>query len=164
VAAGRWTELPGRLAHELARELRGLRGNERPAVGGVIAIVVSLLLPWYGVPFAGGLVKTGFGAFGFAEGAILLTCAAVVFLALQVGGGYVPPRPLREWGLFVTAGVWICLILAFRMVYRPKLSFDLQAVSVDATYELRYGVFVALAGALTIVATGIRARRREARR
>ncbi len=158
MAAARWTELPGRLSRELLRELRGLRGNERIAVGGAVTIVISLLLPWYGLPLAGGLVKTGFGSFGFAEGAIVLTCAATVYLSLLIGGGYVPPRPLREWALYVTAGSWIGLILAYRMADRPELSLDLQAVSVDRTYELRYGIFVAFAGALAIVAAGIRTR------
>ena len=77
---------------------------------------------------------------------------------MRVGGGYVPPRPLREWALFVAAGIWIALILGYRMIERPELSFDIDLVSVERTYQVRYGIFVALAGAGLIVAAGIRHR------
>lgn len=158
MAASRLTELPTRLLGGLWRDLRGLGGDERLAVLGVGVITISLLLPWYGVPVAGDLVQTGLGAFTFAEAAVLATCAATVVLALRVGGGYVPPRPLREWALFVLAGAWIALILAYRMVERPELNFDLEIFRVEETYSLRYGIFVALAGAGLIIAAGIRHR------
>jgi hypothetical protein len=158
VAAGRWTDAPRRAGAELVRDLRGLGGDERLAVIGVAVIAASLFLPWYGVPVANNLVQTGFGAFTWAEAAILLTGAATIALALRVGGGYVPPRPLREWALFVAAGIWIALILGYRMIERPELSFDISAVSIERTYGVRYGIFVALGGAALIVAAGIRHR------
>jgi hypothetical protein len=165
VAASRWTEPPRRLLRELVRELRGLRGNERLAVAGVAGILFSLLLPWYGFPLSGDpLAQTGFGAFSFAEAALLAVCGAVVFLALQVGGGYAPPRPLTEWGLFVAAGVWAALIVGYRMLDRPELDLDLDLVTIETTYQLRYGIFVALGGALLIVAAGLRARRHHVAR
>jgi len=150
------------VARGLARDLRGLRGNERIAVIGVAAILGSLLLPWY-ASSVGDLVQTGMGGFSFAEGAIVLTCAATVFLALQVGGGYVPPRPLTEWGLFVTAGVWIGLIVIYRMIDRPELELDLALINIERDYRPGYGIFVALGGALLIVAAGLRGRRRARR-
>lgn len=160
MAASRWTELPRRLLAELVRELRGLRGNERLAVAGVAIIVISLFLPWYGFPVGGDpLAQTGFGAVSFAEAGLLALCAAVVFLALQVGGGYIPPRPLTEGGLFVAAGAWAAVIVGYRMLDRPKLDLDLDVVTIESTYRLRYGIFVALGGALLIVAAGLRARR-----
>lgn len=163
MAARRWTKAPRRAGTELVRDLRGLGGDERLAVIGVAVIAGSLFLPWYGVPVANNLVQTGFGAFTWAEAAIMLTGAATVSLALRVGGGYVPPRPLREWALFVAAGIWIALILGYRMIKRPELSFDIDVISVERTYQVRYGIFVALAGAGVIVAAGIRhrAKRRE---
>lgn len=124
---------------------------------GVAVIVGSMLLPWYDTP-VGDLVQTGLGGFSFAEAAILLTCAAVVFLALRVGGGYVPPRPLTEWGLFVAAGVWIALIVLYRMVDRPQLDLDLELVRLQREYGLGYGIFVALGGAALIVMAGLRSR------
>ena len=162
MAAGRWTELPGRLGRELARDLRGLRGPERLAVLGVAAIVVSLLLPWYDAGVAD-LVKTGLGSFSWAEAAIVLTCVATVFLSLQVGGGYIPPRPLTEWGLFAAAGIWIALIVIYRMIDRPELTIEVPFAEFERSYRLGWGIFVALAGAGVIVAASLQSRRRLAR-
>ena len=163
MAVSRWTETARDLPTTLARELRGLRGNERLAVVGVGAIAVSLLLPWYGVPVAGDLVQTGLGAFDWASAALVLTAAAILLLALRLGGGYVPPRPLTEWGLLFAAGAWCVAIVVYRMIDRPELDFSVASVKVQDSYSLRYGIFVALGGAALIAAAGLRARRRGGR-
>jgi hypothetical protein len=147
----------GELPRRLVRDLRGLSGNERIAFLGAAALVGSMLLPWYRAPVSSDLVQTGFGAFSFAEGTLILVALATTFLALQCGGGYVPPRPLREWGLFVTAGVWAALIVVYRMFDRP----DFKLAGIDETYEIHYGIFVALGGAIIIVMAGLRLRPRE---
>lgn len=162
--AARWTRPVRELPSTLAREVRGLRGNERLAVIGVAVIAGSLLLPWYGVPVAGDLVQTGLGAFTWTEAALLLVGAATLFLAMQIGGGYVPPRPLREWALLFAAGLWATAIVVYRMIDRPDLDFEVVSVQVDREYSLRYGIFVALAGAVLIAAAGLRSRRTDAKR
>jgi hypothetical protein len=144
-------------ARQLFRDLRGLGGNERIAVIGCAVMVGSLLLPWYQSPISNDLVFTGIGAFGWAEGALVLIAAATTFLALQCGGGYVPPRPLREWGLFVTAGCWAAAVVLYRIADRPRFTLSGH----DEPYELHYAIFVALAGAVIIVAAGLRMRPRE---
>ena len=157
VAASRSTELIRDFPRQLARDLRGLGGNERIAVIGAAIMVFSLFLPWYQSPISNDLVLTGIGGFSFAEGALLLIAGATAYLALEGGGGYIPPRPLREWGLFVAAGAWAALIVIYRMFDRPR--FELAGV--HSHYELHYAIFVALAGALVIVAAGLRMRPRE---
>jgi hypothetical protein len=156
VAASRSTRARA-VPRQLIRDLRGLGGNERIAVIGCAVMVGSLLLPWYQSPISNDLVFTGIGAFGWAEGALVLIAAATTFLALECGGGYVPPRPLREWGLFVTAGCWAALIVLYRMADRPKFTLSGH----DEPYDLHYAIFVALAGAVIIVAAGLRMRPRE---
>jgi hypothetical protein len=153
VAASRSTSWPAKLLSDL----RGLGGNERIAVIGCAVMVGSLLLPWYESPISNDLVLTGIGAFGWAEGALLLIAAATTFLALQGGGGYVPPRPLREWGLFVAAGVWAVAIVLYRIADRPRFTL----AGHDEPYDLHYAIFVALAGAVLIVVAGLRMRPRE---
>ncbi|MBM3666622.1 MAG: hypothetical protein FJW90_03925 [Actinobacteria bacterium] len=157
MAASRWTERLGELPRAAWRDLRGLRGDERLVVVGVGLIAASLLLPWYGVPVAGDLVQTGLGVFGWAQGALLLMAGAALFLALKIGGGYAPPRPLREWALLLGAGLWCAAIVAYRMIDRPELDFELVA-RVSRDYSLRHGIFVALAGSLLIAFAGLRAR------
>jgi hypothetical protein len=127
------------------------------AVVGAAVMVGSLLLPWYESPISNDLVLTGFGAFGWAEAALVLTAAATVFLALRGGGGYVPPRPLREWALFVAAGTWAAVIVLYRIADRPRFTL----AGHDEPYDLHYAIFVALAGAVLIVVAGLRMRPRE---
>jgi hypothetical protein len=155
VAASRSTK--GHFSRKLLSDLRGLGGNERIAVIGAAVMVGSLALPWYQSPISNDLVLTGIGAFGWAEGALVLIAAATVFLALQGGGGYIPPRPLREWGLFVAAGFWAALIVLYRIADRPRFTL----AGHDEPYDLHYAIFVALAGAVIIVIAGLRMRPRE---
>jgi hypothetical protein len=157
VAASRSTERVTSLPRQLLRDLRGLGGNERIAVIGAAVMVGSLLLPWYESPISNDLVLTGIGAFGWAEAALVLIAAATTFLALQGGGGWVPPRPLREWALFVVAGCWAALIVLYRIADRPRFTL----AGHDEPYNLHYAIFVALAGAVIIVMAGLRMRPRE---
>jgi hypothetical protein len=156
VAASRSTD-QGSFPRKLLGDLRGLGGNERIAVIGAAVMVASLLLPWYQSPISNDLVVTGISAFAWAEGALVLTAAATAFLALQGGGGYVPPRPLREWALFVVAGCWAILIVLYRIADRPRFTL----AGHDEPYDLHYAIFVALAGAVMIVIAGLRMRPRE---
>jgi hypothetical protein len=157
VAASRSTEIARSLPRNLVRDLRGLGGNERIAVIGAAVMVFSLLLPWYQSPISNDLVLTGIGGFSWAEGTLLVVAAATTFLALQGGGGYVPPRPLREWSLFVVAGLWAAGIVVYRMFDRPPFTLGGR----DEPYDLHYAIFVALAGALIIVVAGLRMRPSE---
>jgi hypothetical protein len=157
VAASRSTRGWSSVPRKLLRDLRGLGPDERIAVIGCAVMIGSLLLPWYQSPISNDLVLTGIGGFSWAEGALLLIAAATTFLALEGGGGYVPPRPLREWGLFVAAGVWAAGIVVFRMFDRPPFTLGGR----DEPYDLHYAIFVALAGALLIIAAGLRMRPRE---
>jgi hypothetical protein len=156
VAASRSTD-PATIWRKFTRDLRGLGGNERIAVIGCAVMVGSLLLPWYESPISNDLVLTGIGAFGWPEAALVLTAAATVFLALEGGGGYVPPRPLREWALFVAAGSWAALIILYRVADRPRFTLEGH----DEPYNLHYAILVALVGAGLIIAAGLRMRPRE---
>jgi hypothetical protein len=156
VAASRSTDRRS-IPRKLIGDLRGLGGNERIAVIGAAVMVGSLLLPWYESPISNDLVRTGIGAFGWAEGALVLIAGATTFLALQGGGGYVPPRPLREWALFAVAGCWAALIVLYRIADRPRFTL----AGHDEPYDLHYAIFVALAGAVIIVIAGLRMRPRE---
>lgn len=148
-----------RVAHRLGRSVRRMGPNERLAGIGILVVAGSLLLPWYGAPIASDLVKTGMGAFSFATAAMLLTIGAALFLLLEVGDGYRPPRPLTVGSLLVAAGVWTSLIIVYQMVVRPEFSF---AGLINDNYDVRYGMFVALGGAAALILAGVRRRVHEA--
>jgi hypothetical protein len=153
VAENRSTEPSPRLG-EPARRLRRLNADERLALVGVAVMIGSLLLPWWGAPPESNLVVTGIGEFGFAEAALVATSAAILFLIAEIGGGYVPPRPLREWALLVAGGAWSAAIITYRMFDRP----DFTLGGADQPYHLQYGIMFALAGAALVVAAGLRCR------
>jgi hypothetical protein len=136
---------------------RALSASERLAAIGAMACVASPVLPWYSAPVED-LVKTGLGAFGFAEAALLLTAGAALVLLLEVGRGRRPPLPLHEGTLLTAAGAWSTLIVLLLMLDRPE--FDLRGFR--AEYDLGYGIFVALGGATLLTVAGMRIRRIEA--
>jgi hypothetical protein len=143
VAAGRWTEL-----------FRSLAPSARLATVGALAIPVSLLLPWYGVEFSGGLSKTGLDSFGFGQVALMITVGAVLYLIARSARGYRLPRPLRQGSLIAAGGIWAAVLVGYLMLDRPS-------VLEDSDIRLRYGIFVALGGAVAMFAGGLRLRREE---
>lgn len=143
MAAGRWSEL-----------FRSLSPSARLATIGALAIPVSLLFPWYGVEFSGGLSKTGFDSFGFGQAALMITVGAVLYLIARCARGYRLPRPLYEGSLVAAGGVWAAILVGYLMLDRPS-------VLENADIRLRYGIFVAMGGAVAMFAGGVRLRREE---
>ena len=137
--------------------LRSLGAHDRVAALGIAALALSLLLPWYGATFAGGVVKTALGTFGFVEAAIVLTAGAAGYLLARATAGHDLPRPLHTGTVVAAAGAWIAVLIGYRMLDRPEFDFGYFHVPAN----LRYGIFVALGGAALIVIGGLRRRREE---
>jgi len=142
----------------LPESLRALGAHDRLAALGIAVVAVSLLLPWWGVTFAGGLVKTPLGSLGFVEVAILLTLAAAAYLIARSARGHTLPHPLHLGTLIAVAGAWSAALISYRIFDRPD--FGPGQLSAERV-GLRYGIFVALAGAALIVVGGLRRRRDE---
>ena len=136
--------------------LRSLGAHERLAAIGVGIVAVSLLLPWYGVAF-NDLVRTGVGSLSFLEVAIIITLGATAYLIVRSERGPVFPRPLHVGTLIALGGAWTIVLVIYRIVVRPDLGIFGAAYGVD----LRYGIFVALAGGVLVVVGGLRCRRDE---
>lgn len=131
---------------------RSLSAAERLAAVGVIVVVASPLLPWYGIPFADGLAVTGLDSFGLVEAALLLTVGAAAFVLARSAAGRPIAPPLRPWALLVAAGAWSAVLVAFLMLDEP------DRLAGSTRVGLRMGLFVALGGCLAIVAGGLRLR------
>ena len=127
----------------------------RLAAIGALVVFVSLILPWYGVSLQlfQVITESGLGAFGAGALALVLTAAAALYLAVITARGYRLPRPLTAGGVMVAAGVWCAILAALLTVETPSRILGIDAV------ETEYGPFVAIGGALTIVAGGMRMRR-----
>ena len=134
-----------------------LRRFQRIAALGALACVLSLPLPWYKLGLAPSLSKSGFDRFGFDTAALLLTDAAALTLIVRVGRGRKLPRPLYEGTLLAMAGFWSIVLVVFLMVDRPQISLANFPIDLG----LGYGIFIALAGSLTLTVAGLRIRRDE---
>jgi hypothetical protein len=140
-----------------AQAFESLGPAERLAGAGALICVAATVLPWYRAPVSG-LVRTGLGAFGFAEAALMISAGAALALLWQVAWGRRPPLPLHEGTLLSAAGVWSGLIVVYLMFDRPTF----KLADFDQRYSLAYGIFVALGGAVLLVLAGLRVRRGEA--
>jgi hypothetical protein len=135
--------------------LRSLGAHGRLAAAGGAVVAASLLLPWYGVNFAGGLYKTPLGAFGWVEAALLLTLGATAWLLVRSASGRRLPRPLHTGTLVALAGAWALVLIGYRIIDRPDFG------PIGATAGLRYGIFVGIGGAVVLLLGGMRLRREE---
>jgi hypothetical protein len=129
---------------------RSLSPGERLVCVAAAIIVISLFLPWYGIRFTD-FSSSGFGSFGFGAAALLVTAGAAVVGAFREAAGKPPSPPLRTAELVLLAGGWATLIAVYLIFDRPDLH---GSTSVSP----RLGVYVALAGAVLIVAAGMRMR------
>jgi hypothetical protein len=137
--------------------LVALDGFERIATLGVIVALGSLPLRWYQIPFSNRLEQSGFGSFGWAEAALIITLVAALVLLVEVGRGHRPPLPLHEGTLLALAGVWSALIVVVMMFDRPVAFIG----GIPADYHLGFGIFVALGGCIALALAGLRIRRKE---
>lgn len=124
---------------------------------GIGVCCASLVMPWYRIPAAGRFEKSGIGSFGFAEAALLVCLLAALVLIGLVRRGRRPPLPMHEGSLLAVAGIWSAVLVAYLMVDRPEET----AFEFPIDYGLRYGIFVALGGALLLALGGVRVRKLE---
>ncbi len=149
MAGDRWPEWRDRIAADR------MRPAERMCVIGALVVGASLLLPWYGIRFSGGLSVTGLDSFGFAHAALLLTVGAALALIAHRLLGRTLPRPLDQGTLIAVAGAWASALVGYLMFDRP------DELAGSTSIGLRLGVFVAFGGALIVLAAGLRLRRKR---
>jgi drug/metabolite transporter (DMT)-like permease len=128
-------------------DLRRLRAGEWLAAAGGVALVVSLLLPWYSplLPIVPYDSLTGFQALSVID--VLLVLAALVGVALAVlqVTRDSPTAPVAAGILSVVAGLLATLLVVFRLVDSPRPDDELESM---------YGAWLALVAAAALTAGG----------
>jgi hypothetical protein len=138
----------------IASRFASLGAAEQTATVGALVILGSLLLPWYGLKLISRVSQTGLDAFGWGQAALALTAAGALVVILRGTRGRRLPRPLAEGPLLVLAGAWSAVLVGYLMLDRPD-AFDPLKVT------LRYGIWVAMGGAVVLIMGGLRLAREQ---
>ena len=122
-----------------------------------LVLLGTLALPWFQetqFDSAGNvhtLSVTGFGAFTFVEGSIVLVCAAVLTMLFARGEKRAFHLPGGDGAVIAAAGGWCLLLLAWRMLIAPP-----EHVGSDTGIE--WGIMVAVVASVALLGTGLRIR------
>jgi hypothetical protein len=138
---------------------RRLEGDERFAGLSALALLLTMVLPWYeksvvvrgSASFAKDSISA-FGAVSFVEAAIFLVAAGVLALVLARGEGRRFHLPGGDGTVIFAAGLWATLLIFYRVFDRPDVSGE------GGTVGIQWGFFVAFVAAGALTAAGWRLR------
>ncbi len=157
--------MSGRPSGALAR-LSGawhtLAPESRLAAGAALALFVTMLLPWYqqnavvsgrGEPLVSQDLSA-FQVFSFVEAAVLLVAIGVLVLLFARAEGRAFHLPGGDGTVVMGAGVWVVLLLVWRLFDKPGITTR----GVAANVGIQWGIFFALAAAGLLTYAGSRMR------
>lgn len=137
----------------LAGTLRGLPPESRLTGGTAAALIFSMVLPWYQVSSLGKAEsRSALQVFTWVEAAVLLVAAAVLYLVWARAQRMRFHLPGGDGVVVSAAGVWVLVLLIWRLFDKPSISGPTTTVGID------WGIFVALLAAGGLVAAGARMR------
>jgi hypothetical protein len=144
-------------AMSLSGTLRSLPPESRLTGGAAVALVVSLILPWYQVSFFRGSdavtdSRSALQVFTWVEAAILLVALAVLFLVYARAQRQAFHLPGGDGFVVLAAGAWALLLIVWRLFDKPGVTER------AATVGIQWGIFFALLAAAALVAAGARVR------
>jgi hypothetical protein len=156
----------GDLLRRIASAPRALSSDQQLAGLAALALLLSMLLPWYeksivgprGDRFVSDTVSA-FGAVSFVEAAVFLVSAGVLALLFTRAEGREYELPGGDGTVIFGAGVWATLLIFWRVFDRPDVAGD------GGTVGIQWGFFVAFvaAGALASAGWRMRSHERDAR-
>jgi hypothetical protein len=140
-----------------AGTLRSLPPESRLTGGAAVALILSLILPWYQVSFfsngrAVSDSRSALQVFTWIEAAILLVAFAVLYLVWARAQRRAFHLPGGDGFVVSLAGAWVLALLVWRLFDKPGV--DEPA----ATVGIQWGIFFALLAAGALVAAGARVR------
>lgn len=128
-------------------DLRRLRAGELVAGLSGLVLLVSLFLPWYGDE-AGS--RSGWQSLGALDVVLALVALSALLIPVVTAFHRVPALPLAHQSLTTLAGMLALLLVLIRVLNMP-----------DWAAEREWGLWVALAATLGVVAGGLLAMRDE---
>lgn len=148
----------------LAAAWRALAREQRLVVVAAVALLASMLLPWYsrsvdavvrGQLETASSSKLAITVFSFVEAAIFLVAVGVTLLVLARGDRRAFHLPGGDGAIVTAAGAWATFLIFFRFVDKPGGGSGGQ---LQVEYGLSWGIFFGLLAALALAAAGLRLR------
>ena len=144
----------------LVEAWRTMDSERRFAAIAALGLFVSMFLPWYqqnGVVKAGILASRNldaFQVFSFVEAAVLLVAVALLYMLFARAEGRDFRLPGGDGNVVLIAGLWVGVLLIFRLFDKPGISSH----GIAANVGVQWGIFFALAAAGLIAYSGSRMR------
>ena len=153
---------PGDVLRRIAAAPRALASDQQLAGLAALALLVSMVLPWYeksvvgprGDRFVSDTVSA-FGAVSFVEAAVFLVSAGVLVLLFTRAEGREFELPGGDGTVIFGAGLWATLLIFWRVFDRPDVAGD------GSTVGIQWGFFVAFVAAGALASAGWRMRSHE---
>jgi len=145
--------------------LDALSPRKRLAGAAAIALVLSLLLPWFEKSYYDPRLRapvtdavSAFGVVSFVEAAVFLVAAGVLLLLVTRAQRREYELPGGDGTVVLGAGAWAAVLIFWRVFDRP------EPVGQGATVGIQWGVFVAFCAAAALALAGWGLREEEHRR
>jgi hypothetical protein len=153
---------PADLLRRIASAPRTLNADQQLAGLAALALLLSMLLPWYeksivgprGDRFVSDTVSA-FGAVSFVEAAVFLVSAGVLALLFTRAERREYELPGGDGTVILGAGLWAALLIFWRVFDRPDVAGD------GSTVGIQWGFFVAFVAAGALASAGWRMRQHE---
>jgi hypothetical protein len=152
------------VAGRIARAWRALTPDQRLAAVAAIALLLSMLLPWYqetGNAQVGRRLETihnsknAFQVYSFVEAAIFVVSAGVLALLFARGERKSFHLPGGDGTVIMVAGVWVMVLVFYRQFDRPD---GRSEGLINTTIGVDWGIFVAFLLGLVLAYAGYRIR------
>ena len=145
------------MVSRVVRAWRALEPEQRLAAAASVALLVSMLLPWYekNAISKGHFVSDSVSAFGvlsFIEAAIFLVTAGVLVLLFFRAERRAFHLPGGDGTVVFAAGLWCAFLLFVRVFSRPHVQGQ------SGTVGIQWGFFVAFVAAGALAYAGYRMR------
>jgi hypothetical protein len=139
----------------IGRNWRALSSEQRLAAIAALALLLSMLLPWYhetGNALVGKSLqsiddsKSAFGVYSFVEAAIFVVVAGVLVLLWARAERKAFHLPGGDGTVIMGAGLWVMLLIFYRQLDKPNGRHE---GLIQTTIGVDWGIFIAfLLGAL----------------